>query len=90
MMEFSACAKTHKDANVFLDLLRMRVSPQVPEHSSMFDLKNLLDKGEAFFFVVIWNMYNISKKISGNVFLVSETQHLLSNSKLNCHFLQSP
>lgn len=48
-MEFSACAKTHKDANVFLDLLRMKVSPQVPEHSSMFDLKNLLDKGEAFF-----------------------------------------
>lgn len=58
------------------------------EHRSMFDLINLVDNGEAFF-VIIWNMYSISKKLSGNFSLVSETQHLLSNLKINYHFLQS-
>lgn len=92
MMEFSACAKPHKDGNVFLELLRIKVCPQVSEHRSMFNLVNLLDKGEAFFFflVKIWNMYSISKKLSGNFILVSKTHHLLSDLKLNDHFLQSP
>lgn len=89
-MEFSTCAKTHKNTNAFLELLRMKVCPPVSEHRSMFNLINLLDKGEYFFFVIIWNMYSISKKLSGNFILVSETQHLLSDLKLNYHFLHSP
>lgn len=49
-MEFSVCAKTHKNTNAFPELLRMKVCPQVSEHKSMFNLINLLDKGEPFFF----------------------------------------
>lgn len=93
MMEFSVCAKTHKNTNAFPELLRMKVCPQVSEHKSMFNLINLLDKGEPFFFfffVIIWNMYSISKKLEGNFILASETQHLLSDLKLNYPILQSP
>lgn len=50
MMEFSVCGKTHKGADAFLELLRVKVFPQVSEHRSMFNLTNLLDEGEAYFF----------------------------------------
>jgi len=55
----------------------------------MFDLIYLVDKGDAFF-VIIWNVYSISKKLSGSFILLSETQHLFRDLEINDHFLQSP
>lgn len=44
----------------------------------MFGLVNMVDKDDAFF-AIIWNMYSISKKLSGNFILVSEAQDLFSD-----------
>lgn len=35
-------------------------------------------------------MYSISKKLSGNFILVSETQHILSDLQINYLFLKFP
>lgn len=40
VVEFLACAKSHRDENVYLDLPKMKASPSMSEHTLMFSLVN--------------------------------------------------